>query len=45
LSQRRGKETCTIPARIDAEPATVDGADAEITEITLTFPSAACHKE
>jgi hypothetical protein len=45
LSQRRGKETCTIPARIEAEPAAVDGADIETTEITLTFPSASCDKE
>lgn len=45
LSRRRGEETCSIPARIDAEPATVDGADTETTEITLTFPSAACDKE
>jgi hypothetical protein len=45
LSQRRGKETCTIPARIEAEPAAVDGADTETTEITLTFPSASCDKE
>lgn len=45
LSQRRGKETCTIPARIDAEPAAVDGADTESKEITLTFPSVACDKQ
>ena len=45
LSQRRGKETCTIPARIDAEPASVDGADTETKEITLTFPSVACDQQ
>ena len=45
LSQRRGKETCTIPARIDAESASVDGADTETTELTLTFPSLACDKQ
>ena len=45
LSLRRAKETCTIPARIEAEPAAVDGADIETTEITLTFPSASCDKE
>lgn len=45
LSQRHGKEACTIPARIEAEPAAVDGADTETTEITLTFPSASCDKE
>ncbi len=45
LSQRRGKETCTIPARIDADSVTIDGADSEANEITLTFPSAACEKQ
>lgn len=42
LSQRRGKETCNIPARIDAEPAVVDGADADTKEVTLTFPTIDC---
>ena len=45
LSQRRGKETCTIPARIDADSASVDGADPDTTELTLTFPSLACDKQ
>jgi hypothetical protein len=45
LSQRRGKETCTIPARIDADSASVDGADVDTTELTLTFPSLACDKQ
>jgi hypothetical protein len=45
LGQRRGKETCNIPARIDAEPATVDGADTDANEITLTFPSVPCDKQ
>jgi hypothetical protein len=45
LSQRRGKETCTIPARIDADSASVDGADTDTTELTLTFPSLACDKQ
>jgi hypothetical protein len=45
LSQRRGKETCTIPARIDADSASVDGADTETNEATLTFPSTACDKQ
>jgi hypothetical protein len=45
LSQRRGKESCTIPARIDADSASVDGADTDTTEITLTFPSLACDKQ
>jgi len=42
LSQSRGKESCNIPARIDAEPVTIDGADTETNDITLTFPSVAC---
>jgi hypothetical protein len=45
LSQRRGKEACTIPARIDAESVSVDGADTDTNEITLTFPSLACDKQ
>ena len=45
LSQRHGKETCTIPARIDAESVIIDGADADAAEITLTFPSIACDKQ
>jgi len=45
LSQRRGKESCTIPARIDSEPVLVDGADTGTSEITLTFPSLACDKQ
>jgi hypothetical protein len=45
LSQRRGKETCNIPARIDADSAVVDGSDTDTNEVTLTFPSAACEKQ
>jgi hypothetical protein len=45
LSQRRGRETCTIPARIDAKSVSVDGADTDTNEITLTFPSFACDKQ
>jgi hypothetical protein len=45
LSQRRGKETCAIPARIDADSVTIDGADTETSQITLTFPSITCEKE
>ncbi len=45
LSQRRGKETCTIPARIDAEPAAIDGADTETKDVILTFPSPACDQQ
>lgn len=45
LSQRRGRETCTVPARIDSEPATIEGADAETSDITLTFPTTACNQQ
>jgi len=45
LSQRRGKETCTIPARIDAEPSVVDGADTDTKEVTLTFPAPSCDQQ
>jgi hypothetical protein len=45
LSQRRGKETCNIPARIDADSALVDGSDTDKNEVTLTFPSTACDKQ
>lgn len=45
LSQRHGRETCTIPARVDAEPAAVDGADIDTKEIALIFPSVACDKQ
>lgn len=45
LSQRRGKESCNIPARIDAEPVTIDGADADANDVTLTFPSIACENQ
>jgi hypothetical protein len=45
LSQRRGKESCNIPARIDAEPVAIDGADAEANDITLIFPSIACENQ
>ena len=45
LNHRRGKETCTIPARIDADSASVDDGDTETNEVTLTFPSIACDKQ
>lgn len=45
LSQRHGKESCVIPARVDAEPAVIDGANADAPEITLNFPSIACDKQ
>jgi hypothetical protein len=42
LSQRRGKETCTIPAHIEAEPSIVDGADTTTKQVTLNFASIEC---
>jgi hypothetical protein len=36
---------CTIPARIDAGPVSVDAADQSINEITLTFAAVECSKE
>jgi hypothetical protein len=36
---------CTIPARIDAAPLSIDASDASIKEVTLTFAAVECHKE
>jgi hypothetical protein len=36
---------CTIPARIDAAPLSIDASDALIKEVTLTFAAVECHKE
>ncbi len=36
---------CTIPARIDAGPVSVDAADQSVSEITLTFAAVECSKE
>jgi hypothetical protein len=41
-SQRHGDTTCTIPAKIDSDSVTVDGADADTKEITLTFVPPTC---
>ena len=43
LSQRHGQTSCTIPARIASDTRTVDGADADTSEITLTFVSPPCN--
>lgn len=40
---RRGLTSCTVPARIDAEPVTLAAAGAP-EQITLTFPSLGCDK-
>ncbi len=36
---------CTVPARIDTEPVTVDASDADAKEVTLNFPAVECAKE
>jgi hypothetical protein len=36
---------CTIPARIDAVPVSVDASDSSIKEVTLAFSAVACSKE
>jgi len=36
---------CTVPARIDAGPISVDASDASIQEVTLTFSAVECSKE
>jgi hypothetical protein len=36
---------CTIPARIDAGPISIDAADSSLKEITLTFSAVECSKE
>jgi len=42
---RRGAKDCTVPARIDAEPVTLDASDTTWTEITLTFANPGCTKQ
>ncbi|HEY4879944.1 MAG TPA: hypothetical protein VIH97_12535, partial [Candidatus Acidoferrales bacterium] len=41
-TQRHGNTTCTIPARIDSDTITVDGADQDAKSITLTFVTPPC---
>jgi len=36
---------CTIPARIDAAPISIDASDSSVKEVTLTFAAVECHKE
>lgn len=38
----RGKRQCGIPAHIDANPVTVQGADEDTKQIDLEFPSVPC---
>ena len=37
--------SCTIPARIDTAPVSVEGADKEAKEVTLIFPAVECAKQ
>jgi hypothetical protein len=37
--------SCTIPARIDAAPVSVDAADASVKEVTLVFAAVECSKD
>lgn len=37
--------SCTIPARIDAGPLSVDASDSSVKEITLTFAALECAKQ
>jgi hypothetical protein len=41
-SQRHGDTSCAIPARIDSDAITVDGADQDAKSITLTFAPPSC---
>jgi hypothetical protein len=41
-SQRHGDTSCAIPARIDSDAITVDGADQDAESITLTFAPPSC---
>ncbi|MFZ3217098.1 MAG: hypothetical protein WA192_13665 [Candidatus Acidiferrales bacterium] len=43
LNQRHGKITCTVPARIQSDVRTVDGADDSAGEITLNFTAPPCN--
>lgn len=40
-----GSAACAIPARIDAAPMNIDGADADAKELTLTFAAVECAKQ
>lgn len=40
-----GRDACTIPARIDASPVSVDGSDEDTKDVTLVFSAVKCAKE
>ena len=42
-SRRHGDASCTIPARIVSDTNTVEGADGDAAEITLTFVNPPCN--
>ncbi|MGA8038423.1 MAG: hypothetical protein WA823_11550 [Candidatus Acidiferrales bacterium] len=42
-SQKHGEQSCTVPARIDAAAATIDGADESANEVTLFFVMPPCN--
>ncbi len=41
--QKHGDQSCTVPARIDAAPVTIDGADESAKEVTLLFVMPPCN--
>jgi hypothetical protein len=43
VSQRHGDSSCTIPARIESDTHTVDDAETDGDDITLTFVSPPCN--
>jgi hypothetical protein len=44
-SSKKGNENCNLPARIEAAPVTIDGADEEAKEVTLMFLRPACQPD
>jgi hypothetical protein len=43
--QKKGEENCTVPARIEASPVTIDGADESANEATLMFVMPPCQTQ
>lgn len=44
-AQHSGDQSCSLPARIEAPPVTIDGADEEAKEVTLIFAKPSCEKQ
>jgi hypothetical protein len=42
---KKGNENCNLPARIEAAAVSVDGADADAKEVTLTFAKPECQAD